>query len=244
MMNMIRSIITLCAVFTFLLPMQSRAMSFEQELLRTNFAFSARFSELDGRVSPEVLKLALSGYRALKEQGKILNEGVLTIIDFNKPSFSERLFVVDVNDGRVLYSGLVAHGSGSGEIFAENFSNNPGSHCSSLGFYATGETYDGKHGYSLRLFGLEPGINDNAESRSIVIHGANYVSYDYVREHGRIGRSQGCPAVSFESFQQIIDLIKGGSCLFIYRGDRDYAFRSSIVNPDLARMPSGTGPLS
>lgn len=241
---MIRWILTLFTVFTFLFPLQGSAMSFEQELLRTNFSPAARLSSLNDRISPEVLRLAIAGYRTLKEQGKVLNDGILTIIDFNKPSFSERLFVIDVNEGRVLYSGLVAHGIGSGDIFAENFSNDPGSHRSSLGFYTTGETYDGKHGYSLRLFGMEPGINDNAESRSIVIHGANYVSYDYVRKFGRLGRSQGCPAVSFESFQQIIDLIKGGSCLFIFHGDRDYAFKSSIINPGLARMPSGVDPFS
>jgi hypothetical protein len=243
-MIMIRWILTLFTVFTFLFPLQGSAMSFEQELLRTNFSPAARLSSLNDRISPEVLRLAIAGYRTLKEQGKVLNDGILTIIDFNKPSFSERLFVIDVNEGRVLYSGLVAHGIGSGDIFAENFSNDPGSHRSSLGFYTTGETYDGKHGYSLRLFGMEPGINDNAESRSIVIHGANYVSYDYVRKFGRLGRSQGCPAVSFESFQQIIDLIKGGSCLFIFHGDRDYAFKSSIINPGLARMPSGVDPFS
>lgn len=244
MMIMNRWIITLFTIVTFVFPLQGSAMSFEQELLRTNFSPVARFSELNDRISPEVLRLALAGYRTLKEQGKVLHDGILTIIDFNKPSFSDRLFVIDVNEGRVLYSGLVAHGIGSGDIFAENFSNDPGSHRSSLGFYTTGETYDGKHGYSLRLFGMEPGINDNAESRSIVLHGANYVSYDYVRKFGRLGRSQGCPAVSFESFQQIIDLIKGGSCMFIFHGDRDYAFKSSIINPGLARMPSGVDPFS
>jgi hypothetical protein len=243
-MIMIRRVTALFAALMFALPFQAGAMSFEEQLLHTDFSPVSRFTDLKAEISSDVLKLAISGYRKLKEQGKIVREGVLTIIDFNKPSFSDRLFVINVDNGRVLYSGLVAHGSGSGEVFAENFSNSPGSHRSSLGFYTTGDTYDGKHGYSLRLLGMEPGINDKAESRSIVIHGADYVSYDYVRQHGRIGRSQGCPAVSFENFQEIIDLIKGGSCLFIYHGDRDYAFRSSIINPGVARMPSGTDPFS
>ncbi|NTV98215.1 MAG: murein L,D-transpeptidase catalytic domain family protein [Chlorobiaceae bacterium] len=239
-----RWITTLFAVITFAFPLQGSAMSFEEQLLHTDFSPVSRFTDLKGQISPELLKMAMSGYRTLKEQGKVVRDGILTIIDFNKPSFSDRLFVIDVNNGHILYAGLVAHGSGSGEVFAENFSNNPGSHRSSLGFYTTGDTYDGKHGYSLRLFGMEPGINDKAESRSIVIHGADYVSHDYVRIHGRIGRSQGCPAVSFDNFQEIIDLIKGGSCLFIYHGDRSYAFKSSIINPGLARMPSGIDPFS
>ncbi|NTU96551.1 MAG: murein L,D-transpeptidase catalytic domain family protein [Chlorobiaceae bacterium] len=241
---MMRLLITLFSVFAFVFPLQGSAMSFEEQLLHTNFSPVARFTELKGQISPKVLKLAMSGYRTLKEQGKVLRDGILTIIDFDKPSCSERLYVIDVSEGRLLYSGLVAHGSGSGALFAHSFSNDPGSHQSSLGFYTTGDSYDGKHGYSLRLFGMEPGINDNAETRSIVIHGADYVSHDYVRRHGRLGRSQGCPAISFDSFLEIIDLIKGGSCLFIYHGDRGYAFKSSIINPGLARMPSGIDPFS
>lgn len=239
-----RLALTLITAFTLLFPLQGSAMSFEEQLLNTNFSPVARFKELRGKISPDVLKLAMSGYRALREQGKVFRDGILTIIDFNKPSCTERLYVIDANDGTILYSGLVAHGSGSGALFAQNFSNDPGSHQSSLGFFTTGETYDGKHGYSLRLTGMEPGINDNAESRSIVMHGAEYVSDDYIRKHGRIGRSQGCPAVSFESFQEIIDLIKGGSCLFIYHGDREYAYKSSFINPGLARKPAGPDPFS
>ena len=183
-----------------------------------------------------VLSKALSGYFSLKEQGKVNRDGILTVIDFNRPSVDERLFVIDVNRGLLLFSGLVAHGRGSGDNYAQNFSNASGSHQSSLGFYTTGDTYDGKNGYSLKLLGMERGINNNAEARSIVIHGANYVSYDFIRQHGRLGRSQGCPALSFDSLQRVIDLIKGGSCLFIYHGGRDYAIKSTLLNPDLALL--------
>ncbi|NTW70251.1 MAG: murein L,D-transpeptidase catalytic domain family protein [Chlorobiaceae bacterium] len=199
-----------------------------------DFSSLSRSSELKSHINPKLLSMALAGYNSLREQGKVSRDGILTVIDFNLPSVEKRLFVIDVNEGRLLYSGLVAHGSGSGDNYAESFSNQPGSYQSSLGFYTTGNTYDGKNGYSLRLLGMERGINDNAEMRSIVIHGADYVSYDYIRKHGRLGRSQGCPALSVDAFQQVINLIKGGSCMFIYQGGRDYALKSTVLNPDLA----------
>lgn len=241
---MMRMLVMLVMMFMTALPLQGSPISFEMNSFRKNISALSRFSELTGRINPKVLSMALSGYYSLKAQGKVNRDGILTVIDFNRASVDERLFVIDVNRGSVLYSGLVAHGSGSGEIYAENFSNDPGSHQSSLGFYTTGDTYDGKHGYSLKLQGQEQGINDNAESRSIVIHGADYVSYDFIRKHGRLGRSQGCPALSFESFQQIIDLIKGGSCLFIYHAGRDYAVRSAFLNPDFALRKAVSVPFS
>ncbi len=219
-------------------PSEGRSLSFENEAFRNNVAALAQSPELKNKIDPMVLSKALSGYYSLKEQGKVSRAGILTVIDFNRPSVDERLFVIDVNHGRLLYSGLVAHGSGSGENYAQSFSNAPGSHRSSLGFYTTGDTYDGKNGYSLKLLGMERGINDNAESRSIVIHGANYVSYNFIRQHGRLGRSQGCPALSFDSLQQVIDLIKGGSCLFIYHRGRDYAIKSALFNPDFTMLHS------
>ncbi|MBM3163664.1 MAG: murein L,D-transpeptidase catalytic domain family protein [Chlorobi bacterium] len=230
---MIRPIVMLFFILAAL-PATGHAFSFQQNSLHKQISTISRSPELKNRIDPKVLNMALVGYQSLKEQGKVIRDGILTVIDFNKPSIDERLFVIDINRGRLLYSGLVAHGSGSGENFAYSFSNTPGSHKSSLGFYTTGTTYDGKHGYSLRLQGMEPGINDNAESRSIVIHAADYVSYDFIRKNGRLGRSQGCPAVSFDSYQQVIDLIKDGSCLFIYHRDGSYTSGSSLINPDIA----------
>ena len=225
-------------------PSEGRSLSFDINAFRNKFAALSESPEIKNKVDPMVLSVALSGYYTLLEKGQVNRDGILTVIDFNRPSSDERIFVIDLNRGKLLYSGLVAHGRGSGDIYAQHFSNASGSYQSSLGFYTTGDTYDGKNGYSLRLFGKEPGINDNAESRSIVIHGADYVSHDYIRKNGRLGRSQGCPALSFESFQQVINLIKGGSCLFIYHGGSDYAIKSILLNPDLARLQLLTEPYS
>jgi hypothetical protein len=190
--------------------------------------------ERESDIDPRALKLALEGYFNLKRQGMIRREGIVTLIDFDKPSDSERLFVIDVDNARVLFSSLVAHGKNSGEIYATRFSNLPGSFKSSLGFYLTENTYIGKNGYSLVLKGLEAGLNDNAEARSIVIHGADYVSRGYIQRNGRLGRSEGCPAVSFENCQEVINLIKDGSCLFIYHTGTDYASASPVLVPDMS----------
>ncbi len=216
-------------------PVPVYSLNFDINLFPKNSTIFAQFPELRDKISSKVLSMALEGYHSLIDQGKVSREGILTVIDFDKPSVNERLFVIDVNRGRLLYSGLVAHGRASGDIYAQSFSNVPGSRQSSLGFYTTGDTYDGKNGYSLRLQGMERGINDNAESRSIVIHGADYVSQEFIKRYGRLGRSEGCPAISFDSFQQVIDLIKGGSCLFIYHEGKGYASKTALLAPDLAR---------
>ena len=214
-------------------PVKGQSLTFDVNPFKKNSSVFFKFPELRNKISSKVLSAALAGYSTLKEQGKVTRDGILTVIDFDRPSVDERLFVIDVNQGKLLYSALVAHGSGSGENYAQSFSNVPGSRQSSLGFYTTGQTYDGKNGYSLRLQGLESGLNDNAESRSIVIHGADYVSYDFIKKHGRLGRSEGCPALSFDAFQQVIDLIKGGSCLFIYHDGKDVISKSTILSPEL-----------
>ncbi len=126
---------------------------------------------------------------------KIKNADVLTIIDFSKPSTEKRLFVFDIQNMKVLYQTYVAHGVNSGTLYAKRFSNKPGSNMSSLGFYITGETYIGQHGYSLRLDGLETGINNNANKRAIVMHSADYASTGFINARGYLGRSYGCPAI-------------------------------------------------
>ncbi|TSA27783.1 MAG: hypothetical protein D4R67_05505, partial [Bacteroidetes bacterium] len=131
---------------------------------------------------------------------------------------------------KVLFHCLVSHGRKSGELMAEYFSNTPGSNASSLGFYITGETYIGNHGLSLALDGIEKGINDNARERAIVIHGADYVSADFIRKYGRLGRSLGCPAIPEELKKEIIETIKSGSCLFIYRPSESYMSNSQIIS--------------
>ncbi len=158
------------------------------------------------------------------------NEDIVTIIDFSKPSTEKRLFILDLRNQQVLYQTFVAHGKNTGANMATKFSNNKGSNQSSLGLYRTGESYQGKHGYSLRLDGLEKGFNDHARSRAVVMHSANYVSEDFIKRHGRLGRSWGCPAVPVEISEEIIDLIKGGSCLYIYANDSNYIENSILAD--------------
>lgn len=157
---------------------------------------------------------ALKGYESLSQKGLIRN-AMLTVIDFNLPSSEERLWVIDMDKLEVVCQSLVAHGKNSGELYASQFSDLNESNKSSLGFYLTGETYNGVHGQALKLDGLERGKNGNARDRAIVMHGADYVSYDFIRAHNRLGRSQGCPALPLELTSKIIGKIKNGSCLFI-----------------------------
>lgn len=165
--------------------------------------------------------MAVSGYLNLKQQNLLLNDTLLTIIDFSKPSVEKRLYIIDLKNRHVVKSTLVAHGMNSGLQNAESFSNALNSKKSSLGLYLTQDTYQGKHGYSLRLEGMNKGLNDNAAKRAVVIHGADYVSEGFIRQTGRIGRSFGCPALPMEETTGIIDLIKNGSCLFIYHPTLD-----------------------
>jgi len=185
--------------------------------------------ELGHKLEYTVFKQALAGYNSLE----LTNKKLLSIIDFSKPSNEERFFIIDVENQKLLYHTLVAHGKNSGLINATRFSNRKGSHKSSLGFYRTGTTYVGRRGYSLVLEGLEIGINDNARLRGIVIHGANYVNERFITgNNSMLGRSWGCPAVSNKLSREIIDLIKGGSCLYIYAEDEVYQERSLLTTLD------------
>jgi hypothetical protein len=177
-----------------------------------------------------LLQTALAGYETVREEQTLNHPEVITIIDFSLPSDKERLWVIDLIHAKVLFHCLVSHGRNSGELMAENFSNTPGSYASSPGFYITGETYIGKNGLSLALDGIEKGINDRARERAIVMHGADYVSADFIRKYGRLGRSLGCPAVPKELNKEIIQTIKGGSCLFIYVPKECYLSKSHLIN--------------
>lgn len=158
---------------------------------------------------------ALKGFYLLKEKG-LIKKNILTLVDFSLSSNLKRLWVIDLTTNTVLFQSLVAHGRNTGEEFANSFSNAQQSFKSSLGFYVTGEIYNGKHGMSLRLDGLEKGLNDNARSRGVVMHAANYVSNSFIKNNKRLGRSQGCPAIPEELSKDIINAIKDKSCLFIY----------------------------
>ncbi|MFQ3173023.1 MAG: hypothetical protein ACI8W0_000104 [Flavobacterium sp.] len=177
----------------------------------------------------EGFKEALKGFYLLKEKG-LISRNVLTIIDFSMSSNANRLWVIDLNTNTILYNSLVAHGRNTGNEFATSFSNVPQSFKSSLGFYSTGEIYKGKHGESLKLDGLEKGINSNARDRAIVIHGAEYVSHSFIKNNKRLGRSLGCPAIPVELTDKIIQTIKDKSCLFIYYPSDNYKGDSKLVS--------------
>lgn len=171
---------------------------------------------------------AFEGYYRLEKAGKIQKD-LLTVVDFSLSANEKRLWVIDLELNAILSQTYVAHGRNTGNEYASSFSNTPESFQSSLGFYATAETYFGKHGYSLRLDGLEKGINDKARERAIVIHGADYVSENFISQHGRLGRSLGCPSLPKEESKTIIDLIKEKSCLFIYFPSEDYVSKSQLI---------------
>jgi hypothetical protein len=167
---------------------------------------------------PAVLERALRAHARATAAGETASP-LLTVIDYSLLSRERRLWVLDIDSGEVLAHELVAHGNGTGGDAARHFSNRPGSYQSSLGTFVTGPTYHGKHGLSLRLRGLDAGLNDKAEARAIVVHGARYVNEDIVHQLGRLGRSQGCPALSEEAAPRIIELIRGGTVVFSYFPD-------------------------
>jgi hypothetical protein len=178
----------------------------------------------------EILNHGIKGYLRLLNEGKIEIEKPFTIIDYSLPSNQKRLWIIDMENGNILHHDLVSHGRNSGDLMALSFSNVDSSYMSSLGFYLTGETYFGKHGYSLRLDGLEKGFNNNARTRAIVIHGADYVDEEFVNNYGRLGRSLGCPALPNDSASAVIDMIKDNSCVFIYGKNTEYLIQSSFLN--------------
>ena len=167
----------------------------------------------------ESFAAALKGFYSLKEKG-LVQKDILTLVDFSLSSNVKRLWVIDLETNTILYNSLVAHGRNTGEEYANSFSNTNSSYKSSLGFYLTGEVYQGKHGMSLKLDGLEKGVNDNARQRGVVMHSANYVSNSFIKSNKRLGRSQGCPAIPQELLSGIVNTIKNKSCLFIYHPSR------------------------
>lgn len=179
--------------------------------------------------SLESFEVAFKGYESLKAAQKLEND-ILTIIDFSLSSNERRLWVIDMESKEVLFHTLVAHGMNSGQEYATDFSNKAESYKSSLGFYLTAEIYNGKHGASLRLDGIEKGVNDNARQRAIVIHGADYVSDTFAKNNGRLGRSQGCPALPSNLTSKIISKIKNKSVLYIYHPSRKSGLSKGLVS--------------
>lgn len=184
----------------------------------------------DKGISREVFELALKGYNKLLQKRLIRNKNILTLIDFSKPSNKKRLYVIDIKRNKILHQSLVAHGRNSGLEYATNFSNDNDSHKSSLGFYITANSYIGEHGYALKLKGCEKGFNDKAFARAIVIHGSDYVNEDFLKSNGFLGRSFGCPALPQKLNKKIIDVIKNGSCIFVYHPTKKYLLTSPILH--------------
>jgi len=180
-------------------------------------------------LAKQAFDYGMEGLAFMKEMGKVENYNIISIVDFSRASSQKRLYILDLKNCKVLFNTYVAHGMNSGKEFAQNFSNDPSSNKSSLGFYETLGTYMGEHGYSLKLEGLEKGINDNANKRDIVMHGAEYVGAQTVRDHGYIGRSWGCPAIPQALHVPIIEKIKNGTCLFIYSPDKNYLSHSALL---------------
>lgn len=233
-----RRLSVVCTVLTFLLfTLSSFAISkndptlpkvTKSDIKKLGLEINAKITYLNLKLKNNDLSLpkmetftkALAGFYELKEKG-LIKKNILTLIDFTMSSTTKRLWVIDLENNTVLYNSLVAHGKNSGEEFATSFSNENSSNKSSLGFYTTGETYNGKHGLSLKLDGQDKGLNTNARMRSVVVHSADYVSESFIKIHKRLGRSQGCPALPKEITKEIISLIKNKSCLFIYHSSYD-----------------------
>jgi hypothetical protein len=185
----------------------------------------------------EVLGLALRAHECGQRAGEV-DGALLTVIDYSLPSTEPRLWVIDVLRRRVLFHELVAHGERTGDNHAVVFSTRLGSRQSSLGLFRTEDVYVGGRGYSLRLTGLEPGVNDRAMERHIVMHGADYVDPDFAAAKGRLGRSWGCPALPRAVARPVIDRIKGGTAVFAYYPDRTWLDRSAFLSCDGVRVAS------
>lgn len=180
-----------------------------------------RLAALAPDLRPAVLERALVAIACASEPG-LARSRVLAVIDYALPSTEPRLWVFDRDTPRLLFHTLVAHGSGSGENVAGRFSNRHNSRQSSLGLFRAAETYHGRNGYSLRLDGLDPGVNDQARSRAIVVHGAWYVSQAFAAQHQRLGRSWGCPALEPATARPIIDALQQGGALFVSAEDPEW----------------------
>ncbi len=227
--------IILCFIALFFLSLYASIGGKDEKTLPTAAAFPQeeiqqlyQAMNLAELVPFDAFQQAYTGYKKLNNT----NNTLLTLIDFSMPSTQKRLYVLDLAKREILFVSYVAHGRNSGENYATSFSNRDGSHQSSLGFYRTGGTYQGGNGYSLRLDGLEKGINDKAMQRAIVIHGADYCSEKVIKATGRLGRSFGCPALPRELNKPIIDTIKGGSILFIYADTPEYLANSSLLQQE------------
>jgi len=229
-----------CVLVAFVLPVHvlragggpvkakssAKAAAFSAEATALYLEFDLQESGL----TKKAFEYALKGYYYLLEHHWLNKTNILSIVDMSQSSRNKRLYILDLEQKKVLVNTYVAHGRSSGQEFARTFSNSSSSHKSSLGFYITQGTYYGNNGLSLRIRGMERGFNDKAGSRNIVVHGSQYVGPDFMDMNRFCGRSYGCPAVPADESQTVIDLIKEGSCLFIYHPTKRYVTKSKILN--------------
>jgi hypothetical protein len=180
-------------------------------------------------LSYEAFRYGMIGYATLRREGKLNDKNLFSIIDFTKPSTKKRFYTLDMSTLTVKFHTYVAHGRNTGDNTAQAFSNTVHSNQSSLGFYVTAETYIGSKGYSLKLDGVDMGYNDNMRERAVVMHDAEYVSESWIRRYGRLGRSQGCPALPKEISREVIDAIKGHTAIFAYYDDINYLTSSHYL---------------
>lgn len=195
--------------------------------------FDDLYASINGaeKIPFDLFERGMIGYYQLNYSNRISGDyKILALVDFRSSSTEKRLWVIDLSSKQVLFNTFVSHGKNTGLEYANVFSNQRYSNSSSLGFYKMSETYYGRHGLSLKLDGLEAGFNDNARARGVVMHGAKYVSTDFVAEHGRLGRSFGCPAIPMECYQQVIALTEGSGVLFMYYPDEDYEAQTLLKN--------------
>lgn len=195
-------------------------------------AYQNLFSPVN-RPTRKVFDLAMKGYAYCLSNDLLIKKNILTFIDYSISANQKRLWVVDFSKMKVVFHELVAHGRNSGNEFARKFSNTTNSFQTSLGFFITGEIYDGKHAKSVKMNGLERKFNGKALDRGIVFHGADYVSEDFIRNNQRLGRSLGCPAVSENVIDELSSLISDGSCVFSYYPNKTYLKGSKILNSDV-----------
>ena len=181
-------------------------------------------------LNQKAFEYAWRGYHNLLKTGQLKKSYVLTVCDFTQSSSSKRMYVIDVAHKKLLFNTYVSHGMNSGVEYATTFSNKANSFKSSLGFFVTTKTYVGKNGLSLKVKGLEKGYNDQAAKRHIVLHGSDYISPEYLKDNGEMGRSLGCAAIPNIMSPKIIKTIKNGSCLFIYHPTTKYLTHSNVIN--------------
>jgi len=225
MINQIKRVVILVFITTSLCALGAVTYAATQTPSKRQ---AKRIEEVAPEINPKVLKLALHAQEKAEEEG-IADSRYLTVIDFSKPSSEKRLWVLDLEKNEVKYHTYVAHGKASGDNYPTSFSNEPESHKSSIGVFKTGKTYIGKHGLALNLHGLEKGINDKAFDRRVVIHSSAYATEAFIKAHGRLGRSFGCPALDPKVSKGIIKLIKGGSLLFSYYPDSKWMKQSKFI---------------